>query len=76
MGGAALAPDLLRRVKVDFPCPMVYTCFGMTELSSLIALMHENDSIEKQTRTAGRVFPNYVSALPCHWSSLFSDPFR
>ena len=35
----------------------------MTELSSFVTMMHETDTFEKRTQTAGRLFPHYVAKI-------------
>jgi acyl-CoA synthetase (AMP-forming)/AMP-acid ligase II len=35
----------------------------MTELSSFATMMHETDTFEKRTTTAGRLFPNFVAKV-------------
>lgn len=63
IAGAAMPPELLKRIVNNFPVPRLYTCWGMTELSSFVTMMHETDSFEKRTQTAGRLFPNYVAKI-------------
>ena len=58
-----MPPELLRRIVGDFPVPRLYTCWGMTELSSFVTMMHETDPYEKRIRTAGRLFPTYVAKI-------------
>ena len=58
-----MPPELLKRIVTDFPVPRLYTCWGMTELSSFVTMMHETDPFEKRIRTAGRLFPNYVAKI-------------
>ena len=58
-----MPPELLRRLVRDFPIPRLYTCWGMTEMSSLVTMMHETDPYEKRIRTAGRLFPNYIAKI-------------
>ena len=63
IAGAAMPPELLRRINNAFPIPRVYTCWGMTELSSFATMMHETDPYEKRIKTAGRMFPNFVAKI-------------
>jgi acyl-CoA synthetase (AMP-forming)/AMP-acid ligase II len=63
IAGAAMPPQLLKRIVKDFPVPRLYTCWGMTELSSFVTMMHETDTFEKQIETAGRLFPHYVGKI-------------
>lgn len=63
IAGAAMPPELLRRIVTVFPVPRLYTCWGMTELSSFVTMMHETDPYEKRIRTAGRLFPNFVAKI-------------
>lgn len=63
IAGAAMPPELLKRITSAFPLPRLYTCWGMTELSSFATMMHETDSFEKRTTTAGRLFPNFVAKV-------------
>jgi len=63
IAGAAMPPELLRRITKVFPLPRLYTCWGMTELSSFVTMMHETDPYEKQIGTAGRLFPNFVAKV-------------
>ncbi|KAK5720329.1 hypothetical protein LTR15_007603 [Elasticomyces elasticus] len=63
IAGAAMPPELLRRITTVFPIPRLYTCWGMTELSSFATMMHETDPYEKRIRTAGRLFPNFVAKI-------------
>lgn len=58
-----MPPELLKRIVNTFPVPRLYTCWGMTELSSFVTMMHETDPFEKRTQTAGRLFPNYVAKI-------------
>lgn len=63
IAGAAMPPELLRRIVTVFPVPRLYTCWGMTELSSFVTMMHETDPYEKRIKTAGRLFPNFVGKI-------------
>lgn len=63
IAGAAMPPELLRRIMNTFPVPRVYTCWGMTELSSFATMMHETDPFEKRIKTAGRLFPNFMAKI-------------
>ncbi|KAK3671672.1 hypothetical protein LTR78_008405 [Recurvomyces mirabilis] len=63
IAGAAMPPDLLRRITTVFPVPRLYTCWGMTELSSFVSMMHETDPYEKRIKTAGRLFPHFVAKI-------------
>lgn len=63
IAGAAMPPELLRRIVTVFPVPRLYTCWGMTELSSFATMMHETDPYEKRIKTAGRMFPNFVAKI-------------
>ncbi|KAK3115785.1 hypothetical protein LTR53_004516 [Teratosphaeriaceae sp. CCFEE 6253] len=63
IAGAAMPPELLRRITTVFPIPRLYTCWGMTELSSFATMMHETDPYEKRIKTAGRLFPNFVAKI-------------
>ncbi|KAK3705095.1 hypothetical protein LTR37_013462 [Vermiconidia calcicola] len=63
VGGAAMPPELLNRIVKDFPVPRLYTCWGMTEMSSLVTMMHETDPYIKRINTAGRLFPYYVGKI-------------
>ncbi|KAH9845755.1 AMP-binding enzyme C-terminal domain [Teratosphaeria destructans] len=63
IAGAAMPPELLRRITIGFPVPIVYTCWGMTELSSFVTMMHETDPYAKRLKTAGRLFPNFVAKV-------------
>lgn len=63
IAGAAMPPELLRRIVTVFPMPRLYTCWGMTELSSFVSMMHETDPYEKRIKTAGRLFPNFVAKI-------------
>ncbi len=58
-----MPPELLKRIVSDFPLPRLYTCWGMTELSSFVTMMHETDPFEKRIRTAGRLFPHYIGKV-------------
>jgi mevalonyl-CoA ligase len=63
IAGAAMPPELLRRINTVFGVPRIYTCWGMTELSSFATMMHETDPYEKRLKTAGRMFPNFVAKI-------------
>jgi len=63
IAGAAMPSELLRRITTVFPVPRLYTCWGMTELSSFATMMHETDPYEKRIKTAGRLFPNFVAKI-------------
>jgi acyl-CoA synthetase (AMP-forming)/AMP-acid ligase II len=63
IAGAAMPPELLKRIASAFPLPRLYTCWGMTELSSFATMMHETDTFEKRTKTAGRLFPNFIAKV-------------
>ncbi|KAF2093626.1 acetyl-CoA synthetase-like protein [Rhizodiscina lignyota] len=63
IAGAAMPPELLKRIVGKFPIPRLYTCWGMTELSSFVTMMHETDPFEKRIQTAGRLFPNYIGKI-------------
>ncbi|KAF7186107.1 Acyl-CoA ligase sidI [Pseudocercospora fuligena] len=63
IAGAAMPPELLKRIVTRFPVPRLYTCWGMTELSSFVTMMHETDPYEKRIKTAGRLFPNFVAKI-------------
>jgi mevalonyl-CoA ligase len=63
IAGAAMPPELLKRITSSFPLPRLYTCWGMTELSSFATMMHETDNFEKRTTTAGRLFPNFIAKV-------------
>lgn len=58
-----MPPELLKRITSAFPLPRLYTCWGMTELSSFATMMHETDTFEKRTKTAGRLFPNFIAKV-------------
>lgn len=40
--------------------PRIYSCWGMTELSSFVTMMHETDPWEKRIHTTGRLFPHFI----------------
>ena len=63
IAGAAMPPELLRRIVNVFPVPRLYTCWGMTELSSFVTMMHETDPYEKRINTAGRLFPHFIGKI-------------
>ncbi|EME41478.1 hypothetical protein DOTSEDRAFT_176641 [Dothistroma septosporum NZE10] len=63
IAGAAMPPELLKRIVTTFPVPRLYTCWGMTELSSFVTMMHETDPYEKRIKTAGRLFPHCVAKI-------------
>ncbi|KAI5358245.1 Putative AMP-dependent synthetase/ligase, AMP-binding, AMP-binding enzyme domain, ANL [Septoria linicola] len=63
IAGAAMPPELLRRIVTKFPVPRLYTCWGMTELSSFVSMMHETDPYEKRIKTAGRLFPHFIAKI-------------
>ena len=44
----------------QFEIPRIYSCWGMTECSSFVTMMHESDPWEKRIHTCGRVFPGFV----------------
>lgn len=58
-----MPPELLKRIVNSFPLPRLYTCWGMTELSSFVTMMHETDAFDKRVNTAGRLFPGYVAKI-------------
>lgn len=58
-----MPPELLRRIVNVFPVPRLYTCWGMTELSSFVTMMHETDPYEKRIATAGRLFPHFSAKI-------------
>ena len=60
VAGSAMPPEFLRRVMQQFEIPRIYSCWGMTELSSFVTMMHETDPWEKRIHTTGRLFPNFV----------------
>ena len=55
-----MPPEFLRRVMKQFEIPRIYSCWGMTELSSFVTMMHETDPWEKRIHTTGRLFPNFI----------------
>lgn len=55
-----MPPEFLRRVMKQFEIPRIYSCWGMTELSSFVTMMHETDPWDKRIHTTGRLFPNFV----------------
>lgn len=63
IAGAAMPQELLKRITTAFPLPRLYTCWGMTELSSFATMMHETDTFDKRTMTAGRLFPNFIAKV-------------
>jgi mevalonyl-CoA ligase len=54
-----MPPEFLRRVMKQFDIPRIYSCWGMTELSSFVTMMHETDPWEKRIHTTGRLFPHF-----------------
>lgn len=60
VAGSAMPPEFLRRVMKEFQIPRIYSCWGMTELSSFVTMMHETDPWEKRIHTTGRPFPNFI----------------
>ena len=44
----------------EFEIPRIYTCWGMTELSSFVTMMHETDPWDKRIHTTGRLFPHFI----------------
>ena len=55
-----MPPEFLRRVMKEFRIPRIYSCWGMTELSSFVTMMHETDPWEKRIHTTGRPFPHFI----------------
>ncbi|KAK5065163.1 hypothetical protein LTR84_000999 [Exophiala bonariae] len=60
VAGSAMPPEFLRRVMKEFSIPRIYSCWGMTELSSFVTMMHETDPWEKRIHTTGRLFPDFI----------------
>jgi mevalonyl-CoA ligase len=60
VAGSPMPPEFLKRVMKEFEIPRIYTCWGMTELSSFVTMMHETDPWDKRINTTGRLFPNFV----------------
>ncbi|KAI9685610.1 MAG: Acyl-CoA synthetase member 2 mitochondrial [Bathelium mastoideum] len=60
VAGSAMPPAFLRRVMKEFLIPRIYSCWGMTELSSFVTMMHETDPWDKRIHTTGRPFPHFV----------------
>lgn len=60
VAGSPMPPEFLRRVMKEFEIPRIYNCWGMTELSSFVTMMHETDPWEKRINTTGRLFPHFV----------------
>ena len=44
----------------EFRIPRIYSCWGMTELSSFVTMMHETDPWDKRIHTTGRPFPHFI----------------
>ena len=44
----------------EFLIPRIYSCWGMTELSSFVTMMHETDPWDKRIHTTGRPFPHFT----------------
>jgi mevalonyl-CoA ligase len=63
MAGSAMPEELLRRVTKAFPLPIIYTNWGMTELSSIATMTDGSDTIEKNLKTAGKLLPNLVAKI-------------
>ncbi|KAK4942350.1 hypothetical protein LTR10_017957 [Elasticomyces elasticus] len=59
VAGSAMPPEFLRRVMREFEIPRIYSCWGMTELSSFVTMMHETDPWDKRIHTTGRLFPHF-----------------
>jgi acyl-CoA synthetase (AMP-forming)/AMP-acid ligase II len=55
-----MPPEFLKRVMKEFTIDRIYSCWGMTELSSFVTMMHETDPWEKRIHTTGRLFPNFI----------------
>ncbi|KAF2239480.1 acetyl-CoA synthetase-like protein [Viridothelium virens] len=60
VAGSAMPPEFLRRVMREFSIPRIYSCWGMTELSSFVTMMHETDPWDKRIHTTGRLFPHFI----------------
>ena len=60
VAGSPMPPEFLKRVMKEFEIPRIYTCWGMTELSSFVTMMHETDPWEKRIHTTGRLFPHFI----------------
>ena len=60
VAGSAMPPEFLRRVMKEFDIPRIYSCWGMTELSSFVTMMHETDPWDKRIHTTGRLFPHFI----------------
>ncbi|ETN38730.1 uncharacterized protein HMPREF1541_06768 [Cyphellophora europaea CBS 101466] len=60
VAGSPMPPEFLRRVMKEFEIPRIYTCWGMTELSSFVTMMHETDPWDKRINTTGRLFPHFI----------------
>jgi mevalonyl-CoA ligase len=60
VAGSPMPPEFLRKVMKQFEIPRIYSCWGMTELSSFVTMMHETDPWEKRIHTTGRLFPHFV----------------
>ena len=60
VAGSAMPPEFLRRVMKEFRIPRIYSCWGMTELSSFVTMMHETDPWDKRIHTTGRPFPHFI----------------
>lgn len=57
VGGAMVAPDLVRKVKESFGCDFE-TVYGQTETSPVLTQHHANDSADDISNTAGRPLPH------------------
>jgi acyl-CoA synthetase (AMP-forming)/AMP-acid ligase II len=53
IAGAAMPPELLKRITSAFPLPRLYTCWGMTELSSFATMMHDRGQAVPQLHCEG-----------------------
>jgi mevalonyl-CoA ligase len=60
VAGSPMPPEFLKRVMKEFEIPRIYTCWGMTELSSFVTMMHETDPWDKRINTTGRLFPHFI----------------
>lgn len=60
VAGSPMPPEFLKRVMKEFTIDRIYSCWGMTELSSFVTMMHETDPWDKRIHTTGRLFPHFT----------------
>ncbi|OBT70776.1 hypothetical protein VF21_10141 [Pseudogymnoascus sp. 05NY08] len=63
VAGSAVPESLIRRIWAAFGITQTHTNWGLTESSSICTMKKDTDTMEKRTKTSGRLFPGFSAKI-------------